>query len=300
MVTIQNKHQHESLLAGYLLNAEPTVVDRIPPLIGRSVGLLMQLSPEESLIDNQYVDFWDGYQKYVVSLPPDVYEIQLLKAQLLSRYESMGVARLDKDRDPSSFTACIGHESMYSEVHKVTIGGKDYALRVVGDGDINELDKHLEAGVRVAGIGHMEHILAASYVDSKTLAPYVYGRSVYDLDNFDTITEAQISELYVDMKLAEVRGVGFDFGGDNILYNPADGFTIIDLGMADGVTYLGAEGAIMTLVDILAHEEKYNISGVDRFLKAMANVICDHTIRGQEIDFIEDAIRHRLATVKLT
>ena len=70
--------------------------------------------------------------------------------------------------------------------------------------------------------------------------------------------------------------------------------------MADGVTYLGAEGAIMTLVDILAHEEKYNISGVDRFLKAMANVICDHTIRGQEIDFIEDAIRHRLATVKLT
>ena len=97
MVTIQNKHQHESLLAGYLLNAEPTVVDRIPPLIGRSVGLLMQLSPEESLIDNQYVDFWDGYQKYVVGLPPDVYEIQLLKAQLLSRYESMGVARLDSD-----------------------------------------------------------------------------------------------------------------------------------------------------------------------------------------------------------
>ncbi len=68
MVTIQNKHQHESLLAGYLLNAEPTVVDRIPPLIGRSVGLLMQLSPEESLIDNQYVDFYENQRTKLNSI----------------------------------------------------------------------------------------------------------------------------------------------------------------------------------------------------------------------------------------
>lgn len=131
----------------------------------------------------------------------------------------------------------IGHGG-FSVVFPLHRDGNDYAVRVphrhTSQTALNEVHKHLEAAVLTADIPHMEHILAASYADGVTIAERAPGKNLSELSSHDAnaITAEQLEDMLAAMQTAYERGVGFDFLGDNFLYDPKAGFTAIDVGLA--------------------------------------------------------------------
>ena len=278
---------------------------------GRLVGLLLRSDseseaahfvPEQLQLGSQDItDFWSNYQRHVASLSPDAHEIQLQKAALFERYDTI-FSQAIALRNPEVFEEYIGSDSAFSSVHRLQLDGTSYAVREAEDENTREIDKHLEAAVRVADIPHMEHIVAASYVHGVTVAPFVEGRPIDECDA-SVVTTAQVAELYAAMKQAEDRGVGFDFAGKNLLYEPNDGFTVIDLGMNDNIDHLSAVGAMMTLIDVLGYDETIpveNVPALARLVDTVAAIIRDDAPSSNALWFIEDAKRSLLSRVPET
>lgn len=308
MSTELSPFHQEAYLGDYFLRGidVPATFNKIAA--GRLVGLLLRSDPEleaahlateqPPLTSQDIADFWNNYQRHVAGLSPDAHEIQLQKAALFERYDTI-FGQSVALRNPEVFEEHIGSDSAFSSVHRLELDGVSYAVREAEaeDENMREIDKHLEAAIRVADIRHMEHIVAASYVHGITVAPFVEGRPIDECDA-SVVTAAQVAELYAAMKQAEDRGVGFDFGGKNLLYEPNDGFTVIDLGMNDNLDHLSAVGAMMTLIDVFAYDRTIpveNVPALAQLIDTIATVIRDDTPGNNALWFIEDAKRSLLS-----
>ena len=146
-------------------------------------------------------------------------------AEYIARYESL-----------APLLDCSPHDHIdsgnSSHAYRLKIGTDDYVVRKVhAVHRLAEVDAHLRAAVRVRGIPHLEHIVAASYARGETVAPYVPGVDIWKLDDdaIDAMTQQQFDEFYTCLEAANARGVGFDGIGDNILYDKEIGFSAIDL-----------------------------------------------------------------------
>lgn len=297
--------QQEAHLGDYFLRGIDVPADLNRRVAGRLVGLLVQLdsdpeaarlAAEQSPLKPQDItDFWGNYQRHVANLSPDAHEIQLQKAVLFEHYNQVFKQSIEA-RDPEVFEAFVG-EGAFSCMHKLELDGRLYAVREAGEEDTGEIDKHLEAAVRVADIPHMEHIVAASYIDSITVAPFIDGQLIGKCDAA-TVATAHVADLYAAMKQAEARGVGFDFAGNNLFYHPDGGFTAIDLGMKDDQDNLSAVGAMMTLVDVLAYDEKTvsvaRAQALVGLIDKIVDVIRDDVSNRDLLWFIDDARRNLL------
>lgn len=127
--------------------------------------------------------------------------------------------------------------------------GIDYRVRTIINGRESQINKHLDAAVRVTDLSHVEHIVAASYEQGMTVAPTAPGTktSELQLSDLQAVSTEQLGELYDTMHQANSRGVGFDFGVENFFYDPSYGFTAIDLGELGrdyGETYSDANQAL--------------------------------------------------------
>ena len=111
--------------------------------------------------------------------------------------------------------------------------GIEYIVRKITPRvDVQQVEKHIDAGLRVTDIPHMEHIVAISYKDGVTVAPKLPGISFKQLEFSGAakdVNEGQLREFVTCMKLADERGVEFDGGGGNIFYDSVEGFSALDL-----------------------------------------------------------------------
>ncbi|HRC28390.1 MAG TPA: hypothetical protein PKV96_03300 [Candidatus Saccharimonas sp.] len=101
-----------------------------------------------------------------------------------------------------------------------------------------EIDKHLDAAVRVRDIGNIEHIVAASYATGVTVAEFVPGAVLDECSNYilGDIPQSAYDECYQSLLTAQSRGVGFDCVGSNLMYDEAESkFTMIDVGLPDKI-----------------------------------------------------------------
>jgi hypothetical protein len=176
------------------------------------------------------------------------------KAEAITRYNT---TFRDRIHDMLSLSDGPHRESRAADVYPLFIDTEKYAVRVVNGGHIGtpitEVNKHIDAGLRVKGIPHMEHIAAVSYKDAVTVSPYVRGVSLRDMastEELRAIRPEQVRELYTAAKLAESRGVRFDGAASNLRYHPDDGFTFIDLEI-DAGTGQRTELALLSIIDYL-------------------------------------------------
>lgn len=304
----ETRFHHEARLGEYLLQGENVSKTFRAHTTGQLVGLLSRASTDAlngSMVINHSAfaqgdinDFWNNYQQHVAGLTPERHGTQLQKAALFQVYETIFKPAIELQVDEGS-----GIDGNYgggfSNVQKLEIDGKFYAIRKPKGDNLQEIDKHLEAAVRVAGIPHMEQIIAASYIDGRTVAPFIEGAPIGQC-NLDQVTTIQVAELYDSMKQAETKGVGFDFAGKNLLYDPQEGFTVIDLGLSERFDDLSVAGALLTLIDVMAYEGDVDTESVQALIDFIDKVVL--TIRKDATDdksiesilpFIED-IRQNL------
>lgn len=157
-------------------------------------------------------------------------EIYYQKTEAVERYE-----REFKDLiDSIDRTADTGMMSGYhSTPHIIEKDGQEYVVRDINpETSLHEVEKHIDAALKVRGIDHIEQVEAVSYVDGITVAPRMPGRYLKNLQatgDAKYVTEAQVRELYEAMKEVNSRGAGFDGIGNNFLYDARQGFNVVDL-----------------------------------------------------------------------
>lgn len=254
--------------------------------MGRIIELGANLSVGDIAADNPWItnhdvaQFWDSYMAYEAELMPEDHEFHEAVAGLFERYDTEFKAAIKEHRRSMQL---IGHGGS-SWVYRMDYKGASYAVRFPLEaeaeegekGSVAEIDKHVEATLLVSDIDNMERVVAASYLDKITVSPLVEGRGLFHLGSLtlDQISEEQLAALYGSMKQAEERGVGFDFKGDNLLYDSDKGFTIIDLGTIDDMDQVGANEALAVLVRYMTEDTLKDDLGAEH-ARAVARII-DH------------------------
>lgn len=198
----------------------------------RTKQLIHELNPYARQHDKDSV--YRQFASFLKHLPPEKRaEIE----QIASLFESYESFKEDVDEIIARPTEIIGH-GRFSRVHPLRRGSHEYAVRVPYLNSrvaMDEVHKHLEAGLLTTDIPHMEHIVAASYADGVTVAELAPGVSLGELSTakMRAISAQQIEDLFSAMQVAYQRGVRFDLLGDNILYDPEYGFTAVDVSIAE-------------------------------------------------------------------
>lgn len=135
--------------------------------------------------------------------------------------------------NPRASDRFIG-EGQSSVVYKMSLDGQDYALRVPKGrylvSKTNIVDHHLYAGVIGKKFPALEHVVAGSYSDGIVVSEFIPGQALNKLSGEEAarITQEQMDQLATTMFEAGSAGIEFDAVPENVIYNPHNGFRIID------------------------------------------------------------------------
>lgn len=93
------------------------------------------------------------------------------------------------------------------------------------------VDGYLDGSLPVMGLPHLEHVVAASYEHGVTVSERISGKVMGKLSHEDVanITDEQLGTLIDTAISAAQAGVRIDPKPSNFLYDPNEGFGIIDL-----------------------------------------------------------------------
>lgn len=235
----------ESQIGAFLLSDFPPDTLSYPGM-GNSVGsfveakadpektkqLIEDINPRASRRDKEAV--YRQYATFMKHLSPEKRaEIKHI-ATLFDAYQPFKEGVAEVTSQPNEL---IGHGG-FSRVHPLQHEGEAYAVRVPylqTRVAMDEVHKHLEAALLTRDLQHLEHIIAASYADGVTVAELAPGKNLEQLspNDMSAITEKQLEDVFLAMTIAHERGVGYDLLGDNIMYDPKEGFTAIDIALAE-------------------------------------------------------------------
>lgn len=184
------------------------------------------------------------------------------RASLLQAYEEFAptvaelMAQLAGLRDEAGHQAYIGGGST-SSIFKIDHSNGSYAVRIPRDREEGSLvvDMHVAGAILAKGLPQMEQIVAASYEDGVTVAEIMPGKNMYYLteNEIDQITEVQLEALYDTLVAGVASGIRLDPNPANFMYDPKEGFGIVDYFSGN---YAGSSMVIQDpreLVRYLAH-----------------------------------------------
>lgn len=165
------------------------------------------------------------------------YEPIQSRVNLLQAYKEFAptvaelMAQLASLRDETGHQAYIGGGST-SSIFKIDHANNSYAVRIPRDREEGSLvvDMHVAGTILAKGLPQMEQIVAASYQDGVTVAEIVPGKNMYHLteNEIDQITEAQLEALYDTLVACVTCGIRLDPNPANFMYDPKEGFGIVD------------------------------------------------------------------------
>lgn len=209
---------------------------------------------------------WDNYHAFELTRASTPAQKKLLAAKehLVAEY----YLRF-KDTATSGVSRRIGYgRSAIS--NKIELDDEVFAVRQVVNIPYATVDQHVTAAIRVAqsGLPHLEQVVAVSYATRRTVAKFAPGKPIHDMNTEELayISPEQIGQLHSAMKTAsEEWGILFDMHGDNLLYDPAQGFTAIDLSV-EGDYYEEADEALLRLARLLNPRETLGASRVQKML----------------------------------
>lgn len=133
-----------------------------------------------------------------------------------------------------------------SNVWKVGEGESAYVVKLMNERSVRDRPRNtvsaaegkVEAGLSGLGVVGLEQIIAASPTDGAVIYQYVEGTTAGNLsyEQVSKITQKQISSLCKTVEIASQRNIeidGWNDSGGNIIYNPREGFTLIDYWQAN-------------------------------------------------------------------
>lgn len=135
----------------------------------------------------------------------------------------------------------------HRHVFPLVTDGKDCVLKLMHDDhrkvDVVEAVEDAEkVSSKTRDLDHFEKIRAASAVDRVIIAEKVKGETLKacGFEIIGAITDEQIKDFLNEAVKALARGVVFDPNPSNLMYDPENGFTAIDLSMKDNAEWPGA------------------------------------------------------------
>lgn len=126
-------------------------------------------------------------------------------------------------------------EGSHAEVFIITQGGESYAVRTFfyKPAAAASVEDHVSAAMLAKGIPHVEHMVAASYIDEVTISELVPGMQLGELDteHVSAITDEQLEELIDTCFLVDAAGIQLDTDNlsSNTLYDQKHGFGFVDI-----------------------------------------------------------------------
>lgn len=278
----------------------------IQQLLGRVAYDSPPSSPLEKLLEDTPVT------ESVVALNRDDYLTHLRKKRTLSNEREQYAAKTAaimryNEEFQQPFHEAVASRSgeplsggSYSDVYAFNHQGRPYVGRTIrmAHNEVDEIDKHLSASYFVNDVPCMEHIVAASYADHVTIAPRVPGetiRTCISNGRCASMTNEQLETLYSAMKMAESRGVRFDFWGGNLFYDEEQGFTVIDLS-TDGDEDLNIQEttvqALITLIETFRSALSNGndvVDDVERIVNKIHQLIMREDINEKDQEYLDEA-----------
>ena len=118
--------------------------------------------------------------------------------------------------------------------------GQNYVLRMSSDPRLTvNITDRLEGAIRGFGIKGLEQVVAASIPDHIFISEMMPGKSVRYIGPQleQQITDQQLANLIESIMKANTRGIAFDTEHENILYDPFNGFGLIDYDYSEDVRH---------------------------------------------------------------
>ena len=139
-----------------------------------------------------------------------------------------GIGQLDQ---PDLHPAFLG-EGANSRVFAADVGNTLYAVRIPKQTERNPsiIDGHLAAGLLSKKCVHLEQLVAASYEEGVTVAELVPGVDLGKITPYELqqVTDEHIHTLVDTLIESQRRGINIDPKPTNILYDPLEGYGIVD------------------------------------------------------------------------
>lgn len=171
-------------------------------------------------------------------------EYAAFSAEVDGLLQEFAIEGLDKRREHPAF---IG-SGLVSDVFLIRGENKNFVAKIPRSYDettrgLTNLNPNpevirdiLTTGIRSKGIPHLEQIRAVSYEKGVVISELIPGKTVSTLtaEEREKITDEQLKTLVETFRLAREAGVVPELENpDNMLYDPVEGFGIIDLDSVD-------------------------------------------------------------------
>lgn len=147
-------------------------------------------------------------------------------APLITKYNGFGYGKIEDDSYVNT--------GQNTAVFLVAKNDKEYVVKVplvVREDDADIADSEVDANIGVSGIRGYEHLVAAS-PEGIIISEYIKGSDMSDItpEDLGHITSEQIDQYVRTIIEGHARKIGIDPKPGNVMYNPENGFTIIDFG----------------------------------------------------------------------
>lgn len=127
-----------------------------------------------------------------------------------------------------------------ADVFVINKDQKEYVVRTLRDEPSYRsptmiIDQYVAGALPVKGIPHFEQMVAVSYDDKVTVAERMPGETPNELtvDTIDGITETQLQDLLITLRIAQDSDIKIDPHSGNFLYDKDAGFGLIDFDSVD-------------------------------------------------------------------
>lgn len=157
--------------------------------------------------------------------------------------------------DPEKYPAFLGKGSN-SRVYAADIGNTLYAVRIpkAERVDAGVVDGHMAAALLGRWAPHLEQIVAASYEHGVTVAEIMPGVDMTHIsaEEVGRVQDAQIEELIDTLQDSQARGINIDPKPSNLLYDPLEGYGIVDYQTPDDFALQGIGETVGSIASALA------------------------------------------------
>lgn len=211
-------------------------------------------------------------------------------------------------------------EGSHSSVYKITKDGTDYTVRLphYDTEKVAEVEDHVAAAVLGNEVDGLERLVTASYEDAVTVSEFIKGSSLESLPAkaFGEITDSQLDALLTSIETSQQKGVVIDFKPENIMYDPSEGFTVIDFHASNGagINYETSDlwqmvvNASETLQDAARlayqdddspHESEQSYHARYNLLSRYRDRVKEHFDEGEDLSLMLDNLNLKIAEIEV-
>lgn len=179
----------------------------------------------------------ERYVKYLRDVGGRRYENIGGRKTLLDMYAVFEAAVADLKQGLTQFATPEEHPAFLgkgssSRVYAADIGNTLYAVRIprAERVDPGVIDGHVAAALLGRWAPHLEQVVAASYKHGVTVAEIVPGTDMahISVDDVQRVRDTQIEDLIDTLLDTQERGINIDPKPSNLLYDPLEGYGIVD------------------------------------------------------------------------